>query len=189
MSGWLKKDRRPDDGNSPCLTSLAENDRYPMSSVSRRTVWRWLRPHPDTVLLFHQYDMKCLLAWHSWEGADAIPDRERIAAMIPMEANRCSGAMLVCIAIPAVFVKQEVGIFSAINANFQWVFSICGGLHNGPHGNNAALLHQDWNLVQWGISHNRLSALIGFSGPEIYPFVAGRQDARCDSLHAAASRD
>jgi len=52
--------------------------------------------------------------------------------MIPMQVNRCSGAMLVCTAISAVLVKLEVGIFSTIDSNFKRVLRLGGGLHDGP---------------------------------------------------------
>lgn len=106
----------PAAATAPRLSCLAESDRHLMAFMNRRAIEPRLRPNSDTMCLLHQDDMERLLAWHALENTRAISDRERLAAIIPMQVNRCPGAMLVFIAIPTVLIEQEIRIFTAIDA-------------------------------------------------------------------------
>src|ERR1017187_9198951 len=97
---------------------------------------------------------------HSRECPSAIRDRKHFVTVIPMEADHCSGAALVGIAVSAVLIKDEVGILPAIDSNFQGVLRLCCRLHHGPHWNDAACHPEYGNPIQWSIGRSRLASLI-----------------------------
>src|ERR1035437_2429072 len=119
-----------------------------------------------------QNDSEGVLRSHFRECSRPIPNRQHIAAIVPVEVDRRSRAFFVGVAISTVFVQLEVGIFAAVNANFQRIFGVGGRLHHRSHGYDAALFYEDRYFVDWSICRDRLPSPLLLSGPEVYPFIS-----------------
>src|SRR5580658_7912891 len=108
---------------------------------------------------------------HAGEPSLPLADGQAAGGIVPLDRDGGIHALLVIVVIALVFVEREAASRAAIDAQFDGVRRLLGGIFDiGPHGHDGSRAYIQRQAVERSRRVDGSPAIDGVTGPKVVPF-------------------